>query len=224
MNSRALAVLIDGENISPIYAEEILQRTRSLGPVSVRLVFGDFRRKNTPPWKSPIVEALGYNLVPVTRQYVGSNSADEAICAKARRFAHRGSADAICIVSCDGGFSTVAKELIDGGTPCYGMGTDQASKRLVCSCTQFFLIGEQLPPSPVLRRQRLRMLRVAVAEHADKQGWAKLKAVDRYLKRHSSLYCQDRWGYQSISKLFWAAEQFELRIFPNNEERVRPTN
>lgn len=222
MNIRALAVLIDGENISPIYAEEILQRAHLLGAVSVRLVFGDFHRKNTPPWNLPIVEALGYNLVSVTRKHIGSNSTDQAICEKARRFVHQGTVDAICIVSCDGDFSTLAKELVVNGTPCYGMGTDQASKRLVFSCTQFSLLGEELPPNRVLRNERLRMLRVAVAEHADKQGWAKLKAVDSYLKRHSTLYDRDRWGYESIFKLFCATKQFEQRIFPNNQNRVRP--
>lgn len=199
-----------------------MQRAMALGSVSVRLVFGDFGRKNTPPWKSPIVFALGYNLVSVTRKYVGSNSADQAICEKARQLVNRGSIDGICLVSCDGGFSCLAKELNTNGFRCYGMGTDQASKRLICSCTQYFLLGERCPPNNLLRRHRLRMISVAIAEHADKNGWAKPKAFDGYLKHHSTLYRQDRWGYECLSKVLWVAKQFDIRIFPNDEKRVRP--
>lgn len=94
MSTQSLAVLVDGENISPDYAEEILQKASTLGKVSIRLVFGDFRRRNTPPWDTAVVKAFRYDLVHVHREFRGSNSADEALCNRARRLARRQSAEA----------------------------------------------------------------------------------------------------------------------------------
>ena len=226
MSIQSLAVLVDGENISPDYAEEILQKASPLGDVSIRLVFGDFHRRNTPPWNTLSVKALGYKLMYVSRAYRGSNSADKAMCSRARHLASRQCVKAICIVSCDGDFALLAEELISAGVPCYAMGPNHTSARLISHCQRFIRLGEhhdvERPTSH--HRSQIHLLRHAVATHANKCGWAKLQAVDRYLRRHSAAYRENRWGFASISKIVMAAGHFEIQDFPDNQRRVRSSD
>ena len=76
MNEKTLALLVDGENIGPTFAEEILHIADTLGVVSVHIVFGDFRRPSTPPWQSPMVKALGYDLLIVAKVADLAHSSD----------------------------------------------------------------------------------------------------------------------------------------------------
>ncbi|WP_425395400.1 NYN domain-containing protein [Aeoliella sp.] len=221
MNEKKLALLVDGENIAPEFAEEILHKAGTLGIVSVRIVYGEFRRTTTPPWQSPVVKALGFDLCRVKRAFRCSNSTDEAICRAAKRLVRRGTAEAVCIVSADGDFAALAEELIAEGNPCFGIGPNDASKKLKSSCSEFLCLGDSSPVSGPIRKQQIRVLRVAVTAHANKNGWAKIQAVEDYLQIHSTLYRQQRWGFASISEVFMATNQFELQDFPDNQYRVR---
>ncbi|QDS97195.1 NYN domain-containing protein [Adhaeretor mobilis] len=223
MNTYQLAVLIDGENISPTWAEEIRRKADLLGQVSMCQVFGDFRRPNTPRWNSLVVDALGFKLVQVSRPYRGSNSADEAIFRAAREIVEQRRADAVCVASGDGDFCKLAEEMIAACIPCYVIGNEYTSRRLQSVCTRFFRLGANDPTSQVgeLCQSQICLLRAAVMLHANKHGWANIQAVARYLKSRSARYRADRWGFASISKLIRATGEFELKEFPKSRLRAK---
>ena len=221
MSSPKLAILVDGENISPELAEDILQKASPLGIAAFRLVFGDFERRNVPPWNSLLTQSLGYEVVSILRAQRGSNTSDEAICLRALELTATGAADAICVASNDGDFSGLADQLKDAAIPFYVLGTPDCSKMLRDSCTEFLLLGQVETPCQKLGMKQLHLLRAAVLEHADKRGWAKLQAIDRYLRSRSAPYRKHRWGFASITKALKAAKQFELRDFPDKHRRAR---
>lgn len=136
-----LALLIDGENVLTCYAEEVVSKATSLGSVKYRLAFGRFRAHGVPSWDSDSVRELGIQPVYVKSRIRRKNAADRRMIGWARAMVARGLFDGICIVSNDGDFAALAREVRAAGLHCFGIGTNDASKRLVASCDEFFRVG-----------------------------------------------------------------------------------
>jgi len=218
-----LALLIDGDNISPHYAEEIVSKVAMQGDVVIRQVFGDFLGEESTDWISPAVRALGIESVHVDRRHQGSKATDVALIAHAKALAKTATVDGICVASSDGDFACLEDTLQQAQRLFLVAAPALASRKLVDACHQYVALdGHFQPPNPSdLSSLQLMLLNDAIALHKNKKGWAKLSAVSEYLQCHSESYAKGKWGYPTLSKLLRDLGCFDVARYYGGQMRTR---
>lgn len=218
-----LAVLIDGDNLSPQYADEMLTKLALQGEVVIRQVFGDFVLHENSPWNTQPPHPLGIEPVQVDRLYQGCNSTDLALIARAKALAKAATIDGVCVASSDGDFACLA-DLLNKANKLFLVAAPLlASRTLVEVCDRYIdLDGDyQAPNDNGLCSRQLWLLANAIAMHTNKNGWAKLSAVSRFLRCHSPSYAKNKWGYRKLTKLLRAVGCFDIRKSPGGPMRTR---
>jgi hypothetical protein len=131
-----LAVLIDGDNVSPTIAAWLFGEIERLGEPIVKRVYGD---KLENKWTAEIRKyAMEPRLVvPNTGK---KNAADFAFVIDAMDLLHAGRFDGFCLVSSDGDFTRLAMRLRESGCVVYGFGSKRTPESLRGALTQFISI------------------------------------------------------------------------------------
>lgn len=136
----AIAVLVDGENLSKDLAPEVLKAARALGDPQVRRVYGNLNA--VAGW-----EEHGFRLCP-TRP--GKNAADMLLCVEALVLALRDGQATLMIASSDRDFSYLAEQLRELGKQVIGVGEAKAPQAFRAACTRFLDIKGIAPKSVVV--------------------------------------------------------------------------
>ncbi|WP_151718721.1 NYN domain-containing protein [Gemmobacter serpentinus] len=134
-NPPALALLVDGDNLSSNLAAKVLDSCQPYGTPMIRRVYGDAAK--LPGWSG----VPGFRLVHSGR---GKNATDMLICIEAMALLHSGHAQAFAIASSDGDFSHLATHLRERGIPVIGIGEAKAPAHWLKSCNHF----HQIAPTP----------------------------------------------------------------------------
>ena len=126
--SLAVAVLVDGENLSASLVEMVLRIANKLGTPFIRRVYG-----NLPKCKE-------WDAVPGFRLFhpgPGKNSADLLLSVDAIELSFTGNIDSFVIASSDGDFVHVADRLRERGHTVVGVGLDKTPERFRYACSSF---------------------------------------------------------------------------------------
>ncbi|MCB6179377.1 NYN domain-containing protein [Rhodobacter sp. Har01] len=132
--SPALALLVDGENLSKDRAAEVMKAARRFGDPQVRRVYGNLNAISG--W-----EDHGFRLCP-TRP--GKNAADMLLCVEAAVLALRDGFETLVIASSDRDFSYLAEQMREAGKRVVGMGQPSAPASFRATCSQFEVLS---PPA-----------------------------------------------------------------------------
>ena len=140
-----VALLIDTDNISGVYADELFKRAAAYGNVIVRKGYGQMYPYG---WKKEV--ALKYAIEPVARfaNVKGKNVTDIALVIDAMELAYQNIADVFCIASNDSDFSLLAMKLREKGVTVYGFGRAHAHPSFVASCDEFVHLPDIADDSP----------------------------------------------------------------------------
>jgi uncharacterized LabA/DUF88 family protein len=136
VEDRKLALLIDADNISPIYMNIMLSEAKNYGTVSVRRIYGDWTSSGKNSWKSVM---LDNSLTPI-QQYsytYGKNASDSAIIIDAMDSLYAGHVDGFILASSDSDFTRLAMRLREAGKFVIGMGESKTPSPFVKSCDEF---------------------------------------------------------------------------------------
>lgn len=127
-----LAVLIDGDNVSPKTAERLFKEIAAMGEPIVRRVYGVDLEK----WKAEIRKhAISARLVVPN---VGKkNAADFDLVIEAMELLHEGKVDGFCLASSDSDFTRLAVHLREKGLDVFGFGSTRAPASLRKAVTRF---------------------------------------------------------------------------------------
>ena len=128
-----VAVLVDGENMSVEHVDAILMRSKKLGALRVRCVFGNACL--LPDWR----DQPGFRMVHTG---TGKNSADIKMAIDAMELACTQEIEQFVIVTSDSDFSHLAHALRERGARVLGIGDHRAADRFRQACTDFL----ELPP------------------------------------------------------------------------------
>src|SRR6266436_3896293 len=106
-DSLRLAVLIDADNASAAVIGDILSVVASLGPASVKRVYGDFTTSTLNSWRAVLAE---HAVQPIQqfRNTVGKNASDSALIIDAMDLLHTRELGGFCLVSSDSDFTRLA--------------------------------------------------------------------------------------------------------------------
>lgn len=146
---RAVALLVDGENVSPSQARPCLEIAGALGPVPVARVYGDAR--NIGKW----LEQPGFRAVHAG---TGRNLTDMLLTVEAMELAFSGNIDGFVLASNDGDFTPLVQALTARGFPVLGLVGPAASGLLRAAFTKVHVLpspktapkpaSAKIPPKP----------------------------------------------------------------------------
>ncbi len=146
-----VAVLVDGDNINAMHAEQVRCAGRRLGRVDVTRVYAAANIKSD--WLS----TPGYRVMHAGS---GKNAADILLCIDAMELALTGGIENFVIATSDGDFTHVAQRLRERGLHVHGMGEAKSPQSFRLACTTFTVLKTAQcsvttpvakPPTPVVK-------------------------------------------------------------------------
>ncbi len=236
MQEKQVAILIDGDNISPKYAEYIRQEASSFGRIQVFRLYGSI---NSPSVKSWYRVMPKYGIAPILQiSYAqGKSIADQALTIDAMDILHSGEIDIICLVTSDSDFTKLAYRIKESGKDLIGMGEQKTNESLAQACDEFKVldliyqvdVGEAQEESQEYIEQPEDMVR----EEADKEellvkldtisvpteaaiihsilnmledDWENLASVGINLKKQIPGFDARNYGYKNMTKFIKSNE------------------
>lgn len=152
-----VALLIDGENISPDLTAEVLVEAGKYGGVMIRRVYGNVTYPNMQRWKEVMVHYALQGMHQM-QTATGKNSADLALAVDAMDLFYRDHVTRFCFVGSDSDYTPVVLRLRSAGCMVIGIGEPKTSSTLVRAYT-VFVSTDQLTQSA--KREKSAVVRPA---------------------------------------------------------------
>lgn len=134
-----IAILIDGDNISPKYAEYIKKEAEHIGRIKISRLYGSIGSPTVKSWYGVMP---GQGITPMLQiSYAnGKSIADQALTIDAMDILHLGQIDTLCLVSSDSDFTKLVYRVKEAGITVIGMGEQKTNESLVKACDEFRLL------------------------------------------------------------------------------------
>lgn len=135
---KKFAVFIDGDNISPQYLDSIFAEISKDGELLVKRIYGDWTTTNMASWKVKVFETP----VRIFQQFrFGPNATDNSIIMDAIELCNQSNdINAICIVSTDADYYSLALRLREIGKFVLGIGKESSKPIWQNACNQFVFL------------------------------------------------------------------------------------
>ncbi|ERF73357.1 hypothetical protein EPUS_08299 [Endocarpon pusillum Z07020] len=231
-----LALLIDGDNVSPKIIVGLMAEIANYGTASVRRIYGDWTSPSLKSWKGCL---LDHSITPM-QQFAytsGKNSTDGAMIIDAMDLLYTGRFSSFCIVSSDSDFTRLAARIREQGVTVYGFGERKTNTAFIAACDKFMyfdvlnveseepLVAPQPPrpgyPPVFVRKQpatrpldqaALRGLAMAVTNAVSySDNWVNLADVGSYLSKISPDLHARNYGYERLREFVEASGIVDLK-------------
>lgn len=233
-----LAVLIDADNASASYIEELLSEIAGIGRASVRRAYGDWTKPQFASWKSVL---LSHSIHPV-QQFAytsGKNATDSSLIIDAMDLLYTGRFAGFCLVSSDSDYTRLAQRIREQGLSVYGFGKKHTPKAFMQACDRFtylevlenkealaevdfydsadMLFSSDNPFKPV--DVAISLVKTAIDAMADEQGFANIAPVKNYILKIEPDFDARLFDYDKFSDFLKAYPRyFELEErYPNGD-------
>ena len=134
--SRALAMLVDGDNARPSLLEHVLAEAAKYGMVTTRRIYGDWTTKEMSGWQGSL-HSFAVQPIQQFRYAAGKNSTDSALIIDAMDLLHSGAVGGFCIVSIDSDYTRLATRIREQGLFVMGVGRLAPAEAFVKACGVF---------------------------------------------------------------------------------------
>lgn len=230
-----IALLIDCDNVSHNAVEGVLSELAKHGTVNVRHAHGDWKSNHLSGW----IEKLHPNAVRPIQQFAyttGKNATDSAMIIDAMDLLYSKNIDAFALMTSDSDFTPLVMRILESGMPVYGFGEKKTPSPFVNACSQFIFIenlmgkaealpeksGGQTKSDLTIDKELLQLLRNAVDQTSDIDGWSHVSKVGHYISNTSS-FSPVNYGYRKISEVLRASKLFDVEMRHDNTAMfVRP--
>ena len=226
--SKRVALLIDCDNVSHNAIESVLEELAKHGTVNVRHAHGDWNNPSLSGW----AEKLHPHAIRPMQQFAytkGKNATDSAMIIDAMDLLYSDNVDAFALMTSDSDFTPLVLRILENGFPVYGFGQKKTPKPFVDSCSPFIYIENLVassdsesesasqPPKKTKAKLRqdaalVRLLRTAVEQTADDDGWANMGQVASYISNNNSSFSSVNYGYKRVSDLIKATDLFKIEL------------
>ena len=221
-----LAVLIDADNASAKIADGLFEEIAKIGEASVRRIYGDFSGTRLKSW----AEVLSKHAITASQNFAnttGKNASDIALVIEAMDLLHSGRFDGFCLVSSDSDFTRLASRIREQGVDVYGFGEQKTPESFRQACRRFIYTENLLPgaanaetqsepdaaPGKALKPPSAAtpLLRKAIAQLEDDDGWVGLGAVGKQLANLASDFDSRTYGQAKLMGLVEKTGSFEIK-------------
>lgn len=231
-----LAVLIDADNASARIATRLFEEIAKIGEASVRRIYGDFSSPRLKSW----TEVLSAHAIKAQQSFAyttGKNASDIALVIDAMDLLHSGRVDGFCLVSSDSDFTALASRIREQGIDVFGFGEQKTPESFRQACKRFVytenfapetaasacvisndvpLIPQKEPPSAATT-----LIRTAISQLDDDDGWVALGGVGQRLATLASDFDPRSYGHSKLSDLVQKTGAFETRKTPAGHIQIR---
>lgn len=224
---KRIALLIDCDNVSHNSIEGVLEELAKYGMVNVRHAHGDWNNPSLSGW----IDRLHPHAIRPMQQFAytkGKNATDSAMIIDAMDLLYSNSIDAFALMTSDSDFTPLVLRILESGLPVYGFGEKKTPKPFVDACSPFIYTenlvseGEEKTDTPKqlvkkskqgLRKDTslVRLLRTAVDQTSDDDGWADMSRVGSYISNNSS-FSSINYGYKKLGDLIKISELFNIEM------------
>lgn len=224
---KRIALLIDCDNVSHNSIEGVLEELAKYGMVNVRHAHGDWNNPSLSGW----IDRLHPHAIRPMQQFAytkGKNATDSAMIIDAMDLLYSNSVDAFALMTSDSDFTPLVLRILESGLPVYGFGEKKTPKPFVDACSPFIYTenlvsdGEEktdTPKQPVKKSKQelrkdtslVRLLRTAVDQTSDDDGWADMSRVGSYISNNSS-FSSINYGYKKLGDLIKISELFDIEM------------
>lgn len=226
-HGQKVALFIDADNAPSRKIDYVLNELASLGVVSIRRAYGNWKNAALAGW----AEVLHEHAIQPVQQFdlvKGKNATDMAMAIDAMDVLYGKPIDVFCLVSSDCDFTPLVTRLRAEGKEVIGFGGRKAALPFVHACSRFLYlddpVAEDVPASQQAAKvperksgnelkgdtKLLNLLRNAVAFAADEEGWAALGGVGSRIGNQASFDSRN-YGYAKLADLFAAIDVFEMK-------------
>tara|TARA_R100000093_G_C1943387_1_gene73130 strand:+ start:472 stop:1014 length:543 start_codon:yes stop_codon:yes gene_type:complete len=158
----------------------------------------------------------------------GKNATDAAMIIDSMDLLYSNTVDAFALMTSDSDFTPLVLRLLESGLTVYGFGESKTPKPFVDACSTFIytenLVVEAEEESEVPQRSAkrsrnelrqdtalVRLLRTAVEQTSEDDGWAHMSKVAHYISNNSS-FSSINYGYKKLGDLIRATELFHVEM------------
>lgn len=221
-----LAVLIDADNASAKIADGLFEEIAKIGEASVRRIYGDFSGTRLKSW----ADVLSKHAITASQNFAnttGKNASDIALVIEAMDLLHSGRFDGFCLVSSDSDFTRLASRIREQGVDVYGFGEQKTPESFRQACRRFIYTENLLPGAAGAEAQSepdkvaakalkppsaaTPLIRKAIAQLDDEDGWVTLGAVGTQLSNLTSDFDARTYGQVKLMDLVEKTGSFEVK-------------
>jgi uncharacterized protein (TIGR00288 family) len=224
---KRIALLIDCDNVSHNSIEGVLEELAKYGMVNVRHAHGDWNNPSLSGW----IDRLHPHAIRPMQQFAytkGKNATDSAMIIDAMDLLYGKNVDAFALMTSDSDFTPLVLRILESGLPVYGFGEKKTPKPFVDACSPFIytenLVSESEiktdSPQQLVKKSKqelrqntslVKLLRTALEQTSDDDGWAELGRVGHYISNNSS-FSSINYGYKKLGDLIKASELFDIEM------------
>jgi len=224
---RRIALLIDCDNVSHNSIEGVLEELAKYGMVNVRHAHGDWNNPLLSGW----INKLHPHAIRPMQQFAytkGKNATDSAMIIDAMDLLYSKTIDAFALMTSDSDFTPLVLRILESGLPVYGFGEKKTPQPFVDACSPFIFTENLVstaedktdsPQQPVKKAKKelrkdttlVKLLRTAVEQTSDDDGWAELGRVGHYISNNSS-FSSINYGYKKLGDLIKVTELFDIEM------------
>lgn len=223
---KKIALLIDCDNVSHKSIEGVISELSKYGKVNIRHAYGNWKSARMSGWE----EKLHPHAIKPIQQFAytsGKNATDAAMIIDAMDLLYTQELDGFALMTSDSDFTPLVMRILSNGITVYGFGEKKTPLPFVNACSQFIYtenLEEQEEEEPTevkstkksrneLRRDAalVKLLRTAVEQSADEDGWSHLGRVGHYISNKTS-FSPINYGYKKISELIRVSDLFEIKM------------
>lgn len=239
--AKKIAVLIDAENASYSILGAMLTELSKHGHIIVKKAYGDWSSQHLINWKTPLNE-LAINPVQQFSYTQGKNSSDAAMIIDAMDLLYTEQFDAFALVTSDSDFTKLASRLKESQIYVFGVGENKTPIAFRNACDDFILTEVLKTPDEekedekkgVTKKEETKktkkqlcqdaklvnILRNAVSEYSDDDGWALLGACGSLIKRQYPDFDPRNYGYRTLTLLIETTDLFTIDRRKNGQASI----
>jgi len=227
-----IALLIDCDNVSHRSIEGVIDELSKYGKVNIRNAYGNWKSENMKGWE----EKLHPHAIKPIQQFAyttGKNATDAAMIIDAMDLLYTQKLEGFALMTSDSDFTPLVMRILSNGVTVYGFGERKTPLAFVKACSQFIFTenldsveDEEQKPSETVNSKKSRnelrqdaglvkLLRTAVEQAANEDGWSHLGRVGQYISNKTS-FSPINFGYKKLGDLIRVCDLFEIQMRNDN--------
>ncbi len=227
-----IALLIDCDNVSHKSIEGVIDELSKYGKVNIRHAYGNWKSESMKGWE----EKLHPHAIKPIQQFAytkGKNATDAAMIIDAMDILYTQKLDAFALMTSDSDFTPLVMRILSNGIVVYGFGEQKTPPPFVKACSQFIYTenleqnegeGEKQTNRVNTKKTRaelqkdaalVKLLRTAVEQSADENGWSHLSLIGQYISNKTS-FSPVNYGYRKLGDLIRVSDLFKIEMGINN--------
>lgn len=231
-----ISILIDCDNVSHKYAEDIFNDISKYGTVNIRRAYGNWKDKKLIGWERLLQQ---YSIQPIQQfSYTqGKNATDIAMIIDIMDLLYTKELKGVALVTSDSDFTPIVTRILSDGISVYGYGEEKTPTAFTNACSQFIYVENLSSKTKTLKIEEpdnssvdeyketsgyrgknydvkkdtklKKFILNAVHQTTEDNDWSDVKDIGLYIKQNSS-FSPINHGFTKLGDLIKSLEIFDV--------------